>query len=1043
MTINEAYELNPYDTEPWDQAFRARQVERLLRFADIDSSVQENRLVNLLFANLESEKYPGSGGAAAWAQRELARLRMRRFFTHESWDLNRYNIPPVFADPTVAPLSTNSDTLAEDKAKFYPAADQESRQHNGVLPIYTGTTNPPTVRDLGTTTAFGPRLPQEIVDGKRYDLNRPLTAYLHEPDQADKERTSMAEQLYVLLTMSCHPTSTPQKRVLAQLAVNIVDYIDPDSVMTTMTFDDDISDGWSAPSDEAHTVIGFELPELVINEGIALFYPYTDPATSSDRDKVWVWAELFNPWPTDADGSTDYLEQTLYDATANKPYYMLGVRVTGKTPADPHPTAGDESFVNFADSDVVTGVDASAIVKTIPARGYYLIGPEGTSGASGDPMVADEPDALLNGWSQPDTSSSNGGSNDFSAKDLKFDRPQSLTVGDRTVKLALYRLRNPFRDFNNSLGASFNPYVAIDGVELVDSEGSYRIDTQTNDPTVIDDRISEERRQPWQGDRIQWKPDDSAATTTAEGSEYLGFPDLQQPGTPSSLPDPASPTAGNALYNSGFVACNGTDGNTLGDINAQDAPLYISFPFLNRQLASPLELLSVRLYGAHYWTNNGGFNEWRLRFTDDFEYIREDSGGSTDSRVWRSRQVPWFLENRNGHPISTQQPFAHLYRFFEFVECHSRLNGAGGWDTNYDPAADTRQSRVAGKININLVTEEEVFKALLDTEEAMYAQPGGSSLPVDSACRPSNYVTDSTRCVPWDSLLYSGESDASVKTTSNIDLGGGNTAPLPAAASFYGNKQMPGVVDGPVSGDFPGWNQDEQVSSEMFRMLLLSRAGRDGIIGTGDDKPFRSFASNRVSDTLLRRRNYAALDYPVDGAWDATNDPAQDGYAPGEFIFKLGGQWVPRLFDPIANPFDQVDDGVGFRVRERIDITTLLTDHGSIDYASGSDKHVRDDYWMLEHRRNRLLGKIAGNVTTRSHLFAAWVTVGFFRVQPGTGGSTNSVPLLNEELGIATGENVRHRAFFIIDRSLAEGYQGPEEPALRENPLITHFSIIE
>jgi hypothetical protein len=78
---------------------------------------------------------------------------------------------------------------------------------------------------------------------------------------------------------------------------------------------------------------------------------------------------------------------------------------------------------------------------------------------------------------------------------------------------------------------------------------------------------------------------------------------------------------------------------------------------------------------------------------------------------------------------------------------------------------------------------------------------------------------------------------------------------------------------------------------------------------------------------------------------------------------------------------------------------------------------------MLEHERNRLLGKIAGNVTTRSHVFGCWMTVGFFAVEPGT--ENASVPCLNEEIGIDDGTNVRHRMFFIVDRSKATKYEGP------------------
>jgi hypothetical protein len=66
------------------------------------------------------------------------------------------------------------------------------------------------------------------------------------------------------------------------------------------------------------------------------------------------------------------------------------------------------------------------------------------------------------------------------------------------------------------------------------------------------------------------------------------------------------------------------------------------------------------------------------------------------------------------------------------------------------------------------------------------------------------------------------------------------------------------------------------------------------------------------------------------------------------------------------------------------------------------------------HMQYELLTKIYNNVTTRSNVFAVWVTVGFFEVQ------FNPVTQRDElgaELGRADSRNVRHRMFAVIDRS--------------------------
>lgn len=68
--------------------------------------------------------------------------------------------------------------------------------------------------------------------------------------------------------------------------------------------------------------------------------------------------------------------------------------------------------------------------------------------------------------------------------------------------------------------------------------------------------------------------------------------------------------------------------------------------------------------------------------------------------------------------------------------------------------------------------------------------------------------------------------------------------------------------------------------------------------------------------------------------------------------------------------------------------------------------------------------RLANVATTRSHVFAVWVTIGFFD------------PVTDQELGTDTGDVQRHRGFFIFDRSIPVAYETGKDHNVRDAILL-------
>jgi hypothetical protein len=76
--------------------------------------------------------------------------------------------------------------------------------------------------------------------------------------------------------------------------------------------------------------------------------------------------------------------------------------------------------------------------------------------------------------------------------------------------------------------------------------------------------------------------------------------------------------------------------------------------------------------------------------------------------------------------------------------------------------------------------------------------------------------------------------------------------------------------------------------------------------------------------------------------------------------------------------------------------------------------------------------RLGNLVTTRSNVYAIWITVGYFQVDPTTGAP-------GQEIGLDTNEIRRHRAFYMVDRSIPVAFEPGQNHNVDRAVLIRRF----
>ncbi len=497
------------------------------------------------------------------------------------------------------------------------------------------------------------------------------------------------------------------RRWLAQLAVNIVDFVDEDELSTPFNFYT-TGDGLAAANLGATTtpgttgetspkywVFGTELPKVLINEALAEYSG--TPANLPGKFNVNVFVELFNPIPVPPANSgtqpQDSLAVQMYvpaagNAAAYNPYVLVVAdnNVTNPAPKTPNASglAAPSLMTNAnktASNDLVLGTPnviraqtdfspAAGTIQTVdqkPQPAQPQVGGPAAGGVQNPQFFLVGPGQDARGTIAP-KGQGNGvvptGTPMLTTSNLTYTVDVDVNGNWSTNKVAnndkntgvcvlLRRLANPHMppDTNVTVAGSnppqanpnYNPYITVDYI----GGGFFKTATDTTaTPSAV------------------------VLQDTTQAKNYYSTAKKQPYGAyPTEVLTPAATPSGNTP----------TTNDTFGSVNdaTTQQKQYDPMFHLDRQLVSPMDLLHVSGYVPHGLTHH-------------FKAPTTQAG----TAVSYAHQINWFDETNR------------LYRAFEFLVTKDRTTGVslGG--------------RVPGMININTIYDLEVFRALCDSQGA-------------------------------------------------------------------------------------------------------------------------------------------------------------------------------------------------------------------------------------------------------------------------------------------------------------------------------------
>jgi hypothetical protein len=254
----------------------------------------------------------------------------------------------------------------------------------------------------------------------------------------------------------------------------------------------------------------------------------------------------------------------------------------------------------------------------------------------------------------------------------------------------------------------------------------------------------------------------------------------------------------------------------------------------------------------------------------------------------------------------------------------------------------------------------------------------------------------------------------------------GVTASATTVASYPGSVVWQGILNGASS---PQWASSSTSVPTVTGTLLYNPTSSQAIPQYPPSyftNPFRSAAGAALTNSI-----YA--------------DPTVN-------VFSIGGVPAPlRDIDAtLLRPIMNTAGGNTFA-----DQTLALFDAPSMMAAAtgGGAVQAYNDPTRNPYFRIQNASRMTNLLTTRSNVYAVWITIGYFQVTPWYGYGPpppTSGPViydtahtdgyqLGQELGSDTGEIRRHRAFYLFDRTIPVGFQRGVDHNVQNAILLRRF----